>query len=241
MAENRTQTGSYNGPYTTAGQPMPTFGATAKPPGPTPSGMDGTRPLTGWAATQNFNPTSLNQLYEAPWAILPRIFSGMTPSSPGYQMMRDFGADPLALFTMTEGANRITSGGAGELANYLAQMFRNAGSAGGTAFNATELLRNIMNAQTKGPTVNGMPTPAQTSLGQMLGVGDPSQQARTLYNLVRDVAGVAMNPLAGQGFEAAMLQLLDTFQNRSLSQNAGDMQSPNAFVRQVAPWMAGQY
>ena len=82
---------SFNGQYTLSPQeqatkfPSGTYGGGQNPNSPMsgPNPQNGTNPMTGWAATQKFTPGMLDSIFENPWVILPRIFQGMTPSSPG--------------------------------------------------------------------------------------------------------------------------------------------------------------
>ena len=193
--------------------------------------------LTGWAATQNFNPTELEHIYQNPQAILPYIFGQMAPGSAGYNRLRNLQWDPLAIMMMSQGAGSMmadpsTGGGVGGFANFLNDLYSQIGTAGGQGVNAAALLRNIF-AQEGTSTGD-----AKTSLGQMLGAGDSTQQSRTLYNLVRDLTQAGMNPLAAQGMQAAMMNQLDRYNSSVLTQDSESVPSAVDWVRQNAPWLA---
>lgn len=203
---------------------------------PAPAGNGFAAP-TGWAAQQGYTPEMLESIYQNPWFLLQDVFKGINTSSPGYQALRDFGADPLSLFSMIEGAGRLTAndqgGAANTFANFLNNLYRQIGTPGGQALSSGELLGNIFGQGTFGKD-------AKSDLGQLLGNGDASTQIRTLFNLLRDVAGAAMNPLAASGYMGAMQQAGDEYGNAMLKAPAGSTQNPVEWMNQRYPWLTGQ-
>ncbi len=96
---------------------------------------DGTNPLNGFAS--RYTPAMLqNVIWDSPWAILPDVFNGINMAGPGYQALRDFGADPLTLYNIMNGAggNDLTSAGVGGFTNFMNALYGNLGSNGGRAF-----------------------------------------------------------------------------------------------------------
>jgi hypothetical protein len=213
-------------------------GMPATPPvDPTGATNAGMAPYTGFAS--RYQPGMLaNQIYENPWYILPDVFNGISTSSPGYQALRDFGGDPVSLFNIMAGSDQMLgtqgTGGEGDFANFMAQLYQSLGTAGGQGFNSKELLGNIFGQDKFGAD-------SQTTLGQILGVGGMSQQVRTLFNFLRDVANVSMNPLAAAGYTGAAAQAGDRYGNAML--NAPDAaQTPNivTWMNQNMPWLTVQ-
>lgn len=221
------------GPSPSGSEPVTTQTATATPDPVTP-GADGMANMTGWAAQQNFNPTELEHIYNNPQAILPYIFGQMQPGSPGYSRLRNLQWDPLAMLTLTKGSDQMlgdasTWGGPGGYANFLNELYSNIGTAGGQGLNAAELMRNIF--QQEGTSTGD----ATTALGNMLGAGDATQQARTLYNLIRDITTAGMNPLAAQAMQAATMNQLDRYNSSVLTQDSENVPSAVDYLRQNAP------
>ena len=180
-----------------------------------PSMNTGMDPLSGWAGTQGFNPAELaNIVYTSPFSILPNVFKGMTQSGPGYQTLRNIGGDPLALYNIMQGGNKVFSekSGVNDFTNWLRNMYASYGSRGGRAFNAQELLGNIFK-QTEG---------SQSSLANILRGAGEGGQANALYSLIRDVTGVGMNPLAGAGYNAAMQRAADQYNTARISSGSGE-------------------
>jgi hypothetical protein len=201
-----------------------------------PEAEPGLAELTGWAGEQNFNPTELEHIFQNPQAILPYIFAQMQAGSPGYNRLRNLEWDPLALLTMTKGATSLLGdqsewGGAGGYANFLNEVYNQIGTKGGQGINAAALIRNIF-AQPGTATGN-----SETALGNMLGAGDATQQSRTLYNLVRDVTQMGMNPLAGQAYQAAMMNALDRYNTNQLTRDSEDVTSAVDYINANMPWL----
>jgi hypothetical protein len=175
-------------------------------------GMD---PLSGWAGTQGFNPAELaNTVYTSPFSILSKVFPGMTEAGPGYQTLRNIGGDPLALYNIMQGGNRVFSekSGVNDFTNWLRNMYASYGSRGGRSFNAQELLGNIFK-QREGST---------SSLANILRGAGEGGQANALYSLIRDVTGVSMNPLAGAGYNAAMQRAADRYNTARITAGSGE-------------------
>jgi hypothetical protein len=158
--------------------------------------------MTGWAAGQNYNPTALNAIYESPWTILKDVFgSGMSDVGPGYNSLRDIGADPLTLYNIMVGGDKNFAGSTenpqGNYANWLANLYNQMGTTGGRGFSMGELSDQIFNPG------------ANSSLKQILTQGDASMQMRTLFNMLREASNVGMNPLAARGYQGALARAGD--------------------------------
>lgn len=204
----------------------PGVGTTSASTGTGTSTADGMDPYTGFAS--QYAPGALqNTIYDNPWYILKDVFSGMQSNSPGYQYLRDFGADPLSIYNIMSGSNQTLDGGAGDFTNFMAEMYKNLGTPGGQGFNAKELMGNIFGASD------------ESSLGNILNAGDMNTQIRTLFNLLRDVANVGMNPLAAGGYTSAVARAGDDYGNAMLKSSAGDTVGPTEWLAQNMPWLAG--
>lgn len=215
------------------------------PPAPGSSGMSaagtggtgaagtgaGLEPLGGFAS--RYNPSLANQAYENPWYILQDVFSGIDPSSPGYQALRDFGGDPLTLFNIMQGSQGKIDQGSGDFINWLANMYKGMGTPGGATFNGNQLIDTLF-GQTK------FGADSQNTLGQILGAGDMSTQVRTLFNMLRDVSNTTQNPLAARGYQAAVAQAGDRYGNAMMQAGAGDTMNPTAWIAQNFPQLAGR-
>lgn len=187
----------------------------------TNSGMS---PNTGFSA--QYAPGALNDtIYDNPWYILQDVFKGMSTSSPGYQYLRDFGADPLSIYNIMTGGSGTIDGGAGDFTNFMAELYRNLGTPGGQGFDTRELLSNIFNAG------------ENSSLGNILNAGDMNTQIRTLFNLLRDVASVGMNPLAASGYQSAVARAGDQYGNAMLKSSAENTMGPSEWIAQNMPWL----
>lgn len=205
---------TYNGPNDTGRGGTSTTATTG----------DGMQPYTGFAS--RYAPGALNDtIYDNPWYLIPDVYQGINMSSPGYQYLRDFGADPLSLYNIMAGSTGSIDGGAGDFANFMAQVYQNLGTPGGQGFNARALLGNIFNADD------------ESTLGQILRAGDQSTQLRTLFNLLRDVSNVGMNPLAARGYQAAVAREGDRYGNEMLQTDAGSTVSPAEWLARNAPWL----
>lgn len=184
----------------------------------------GMTPYTGFAS--RYAPGALNDtIYTDPWNIIPDVFEGIDWSSPGYQYLRDFGADPLSLYNIMAGSTGSLDPGAGDFVNFMADLYRNLGTVGGAGFDTRELLGNIFGSD------------ETSTLGQILSAGDQGTQVRTLFNLLRDVSNVGMNPLAARGYQAAVAREGDRYGNEMLRTNAGDTTSPLEWMSRNAPWL----
>jgi len=201
-----------------------TGGQTYNGPGG-PNNAGGTQPLTGFAS--QYNPGTLNSvIWDTPWAILPDVFQGINTAGPGYQSLRDFGADPLTLFNIIAGVNSDLAGsGVGGYANWLANLYTQLGTPGGRAFNSRELLNNIFNAG------DG------SALQNILNSGDVNTQVRTLYNLVREATNAGMNPLAARGYQSTIARQGDEYLNQAIKSPA-DQGAGNTGIAQ---WLRQNY
>ena len=237
-------TGQVIGANRQAAAPLP--GAVAPAPmaapntGYTPSAApasDGFASPTGWAGQQGYTPEMLESIYQNPWFMLQDIFKGIKTSSPGYQSLRDFGADPLSLYSIMEGSNKFTAdqegGAAGNFANFLQNLYTQLGTRGGKELSAREMMGNIFGQTEFGEN-------AKSDLGRLLSSGDASTQIRTLFNLLRDVAGSSMNPLAAAGYQSALAQAGDSYGNAMLKTDAASTQNPVEWMNQNRPWLTGR-
>lgn len=199
------------------------------------TGTGGTADITGFAS--RYTPIGLQQAFENPWFILRDVFPGISVSSPGYQALRDFGADPLVLYNiMRGGSGMIEDQGGAEFVNFMADLYRQLGTRGGQGFSARQLLQNIFNAA-NATTEEGL---AQNTLAAILNAGDQSTQVRTLFNLLRDVSNAAMNPLAASAFQATAAQAGDLYGNAMMRADADQTVNPAVWMQQYAPWLTGR-
>jgi hypothetical protein len=112
-------------------------------------------------------------------------------------------------------------------------MYRQQGTRGGQDFDARELISTIFGQKEFGAD-------SKNTLGQILGAGDMSTQVRTLFNMLRDVSGAGMNPLAGRGYQAAIAQAGDRYGNAMMKSDADSTMNPAEWIAQNAPWLAGR-
>lgn len=206
--------------------PAPT--GTTFGPGDTESGMS---PMTGFAS--RYTPAMADQAYENPWYLLADIFPGMSESSPLYQALRDFGADPLTLFNIIMGSNQKIDQGAGNFINFMDEFYRNMGSPGGQGIDTQGLINTLFGQEAFGAD-------SQNTLGQILGAGDMSTQVRTLFNMLRDVSNAGMNPLAARGYQAAIAQAGDRYGNAQMKADADSTMNPTQWISQNMPWLTGR-
>jgi hypothetical protein len=187
----------------------------------------GLQELTGNAKKWGYTPAMMNQVYENPWAILADLFPNMSTSSPLYQALRDLGADPLTLFTVLAGSQAMfpETGGGSNFVDWLSNLFTQYGTPGGMTVNGAQALQNIF-GQTK------FGADAENSLGMSLGAGDQSTQTRTLFNLVRDIANMTMDPISGSAYQSAMQQAGDKYMNSQLKAGADTTMNPSAWIAQ---------
>lgn len=190
--------------------------------------QSGTSPYTGFAGSQGYAPGALmDMIYSNPWYILPDVFQGIDMTSPGYQYLRDFGGDPLGLYNILAGSDRtLGDGDDNNFVNFMAELYRNLGTPGGSGFNAKDMISRIFNADKDNST-----------LGSILSMGNGSQQVRTLFNMLRDVSNVGMNPLAASGYQSAVARAGDRYGNQALKTEAGDLQGPREWIKQNMPWL----
>lgn len=191
----------------------------------------GMEPFTGFAS--RYTPAMASAAYENPWYILRDVFSGLGESSPLYQSLRDLGGDPLTLFNIIMGSQQQIDQGAGDFINWLANMYQGLGTPGGAAFNAGDLISTLF-GQTK------FGAESENTLGQILGAGDMSTQVRTLFNMLRDVSNVGMNPLAARGYQAAIAQAGDRYGNEQMKAGEDASMNPTEWIAQNMPWLAGR-
>jgi hypothetical protein len=194
---------------------------------PNPNNASGTDPYTGFSA--QFQPGSLrNVIYDNPWSVLPYVFEGMGQNTPGYQNLRDIGADPLTLYNIMQGAySGMTQFNEGDYANWLAQVYGNLGQVGGRSFNSRELLGSIANAR------------EGSALRAALEAGDTSTQVRTLYNLASEAMNAGMNPLAARAQQARMAQAGDRYMSQSIGENANEGANSMTFDKWLLQNMPG--
>ncbi len=174
----------------------------------------GTNPLTGFAS--RYDPSQLEQIWQSPWAILPDVFPGMNLQGPGYQGLRDIGADPLTLYNIMAGRSDSLGGGTatGNYTNWLADLMKSYGTKGGRSFAGNELLHALFNPK------GGEGAGTQSALYNILTAGDAGTQMRTLFNMARDASNVGLNPLAARGYQSALARAGDQAQNAMLNSNA---------------------
>lgn len=197
---------------------------------------NGTNALTGFAA--RYNPALLDQnIWSNPFSILPDVFSGINTAGPGYQALRDFGADPLTLYNIMRGGNSGdlygTDSSANDYTNFLANLYQSMGTVGGRGFSGQELLHNLFNPN--GPSAGQT---AGSPLYNLLSTGDLATQMRTLFNLASAVTNVGMNPLAAKGYQGALQRAGDQAMNMAMKQdaNSGAANTPiYQLIRQLAP------
>lgn len=203
-----------------------TVGAPTTPGAPNPSNATGTDPYSGFAS--RYQPGTLrNTIYDNPWMVLPDVFSGMTPGTPGYQNLRDIGADPLTLYNIMQGSfSPMTNYNEGDYANWLNTMYKGLGTVGGRSFNSRELMNSVLNSRDN------------SAIRNALKAGDTSTQVRTLYNLLSESANAGMNPLAARAMQSRIAQEGDTYMNQSAKANAGEGANAQTFdqwLKQNAP------
>lgn len=240
-ANRSTSPASVQGQSITGGNPavvapaeMPTGGSTGTSGSGSGSSTDigsGLDPFTGFAS--RYTPAMADAAYENPWYILQDVFPGMSESSPLYQALRDMGGDPLTLFNIIAGSQQKIDQGAGDFINWLANMYEQRGTPGGATFNAQDLISTLF-----GQTEFG--ADSQNTLGQILGAGDMSTQVRTLFNMLRDVSNVGMNPLAARGYQAAIAQAGDRYGNRQMKADESSTMGPTEWIAQNMPWLSGR-
>ena len=221
-----------------AGAPAAAYNATpATPATPPPGPSDpmatggGLAPLTGFAS--RYSPALASQAYENPWYILPDVFPGMSTSSPGYQALRDFGGDPLTLFNIIAGSQNKIDQGASPFINWLETIYKGMGTPGGQSFDAGALIKMLF-GQTK------FGADSENTLGQILGAGDMGTQVRTLFNMLRDVSNVGMNPLAARGYQSAIAQAGDRYGNAQMQSGVEETQNPSQWIAENLPWLSGR-
>ncbi len=190
----------------------------------------GMMPATGWAAQQGYTPQGLKETYENPWNILMDVFKGIDTSSPGYQGLRDLGADPLTLFNITQGSGKKIDQGGSDFVNWLANMYKQQGTRGGQSFDALGMIKTLF----------GNADNEKNTLGQIMTAGGGSDQTRTLFNMLRDVSNVGMNPLAARGYQAAVSRAGDEYGNAMMKTDAGKSVGPAEWIAQNMPWLSGK-
>ncbi len=213
-----------------SGTPAATSTGTTPAATATPNPSAGTSPTAGFAS--RYTPALLNQAYENPWYILQDVFKGISTAGPGYQALRDLGGDPLTLYNIAQGSQNKLGAGADDFVNWLAETYKQQGTAGGRGFNAKELLGTLFSQQEFGAD-------SKNTLGQVLGAGDMSTQIRTLFNMARDASNVGMNPLAARGYQSALAQAGDKYGVEQMQTGAGATMNPSAWIAKNAPWLTG--
>jgi hypothetical protein len=194
--------------------------------------------FTGWAAGQGFTPAAMSSIYENPWFLLSSVLPGLSgrESTPLYQSLRDFGADPLALYNIMMGSQGMLDQQPGvaagnDFANFLANLYKEMGTPGGKGISAGSLIQSIFG---EGGASD------KTSLGQILGTGDMGTQVRTLFNLLRDASNAGMNPLAARGYQGALARAGDRYGSSQLRAGENTSQSFQEWANENAPWLTGR-
>lgn len=203
------------------------FPGVATDPANTANGMN---PLGGWAGTQGFNPSELaNTIYTQPFQVLPQVFKGLNTAGSGYQSLRDIGADPLTLYNIMKGSRKPfdETTGVGDYTNWLHDMYQTYGTRGGRAFSAKELLSTIFGQHQGGAS----------ALANILQGAGPGGEGNALYNLIRDVSAVGMNPLAAAGYNASVQRASDAFNNARITTDA----NKGANNMMVTDWIRQQF
>lgn len=188
----------------------------------------GMQPLSGFA--KQYNPSQLAQMvWQNPWSILPDVYKGIKSGGPGYQALRDYGPQLLTLYNVMVGGNNPLTGGTavGDYTNWLNNMFKTLGTPGGRAFSSGELLQNIFKQKTGGTS----------ALANILQSAGPSEQVNALFQILQDVAGVSMNPIAGRGYIDAARRAGDAYQNAMLRAPA----NKGANQQILTEWIAQHY
>lgn len=197
--------------------------------------QNGTNPLSGFAS--RYNPNQLENIWQSPWTILKDIFPNMNMAGPGYQGLRDIGADPLTLYNLMAGQNNdLSAGGTGGYANWLADLYKSLGTKGGRGFSGKELLQSLFNPV--GAEAGSGSTAPNSALYNILTAGDGATQMRTLFNMARDATNVGLNPLAARGYQSALARAGDQAMNQQMNASSGaDVNSMPIFqlLRQIAP------
>jgi hypothetical protein len=189
----------------------------------------GTNPITGWAS--QFDPVMLNNIiWDNPWAVLPKTFEGLNSASPGYQAMRDFGADPLTLYNIMNGSgnNDLASAGVGGFANFMHALYQSMASQGGRQFSTRELLNNIAGAG------------QNSALGKIMTQGDAGTQVRTLYRLIQESTNAGMNPLAARGYQAAAARQGDQYLAAAMTPGSDGTAATGPASQPFYQWMHSQ-
>jgi hypothetical protein len=197
----------------------------------TPDPMAGMAPLTGFAS--RYNPALADQAYENPWYTLPDVIPGISTSDPMFQALRDLGGDPLTLYNIMQGGNQKIDQGAGGFINWLQNMYKQQSTKGGADFDAQALISQIFGQDKFGAD-------SENTLGQILGAGDMSTQVRTLFNMLRDVSGVGMNPLAGRGYQSAIAQAGDRYGNAMMNSEGAETMNPAEWISKNLPHLAAR-
>lgn len=195
---------------------------------PNKNNATGTDPYSGFAS--QYAPNSLrNTIYDSPWMVLPQVFDGLQSDMPGYQNLRDIGADPLTLFNITQGSfSPMTAYNEGDYANWLNTMYKGLGTVGGRSFNSRELMNSVLNSRDN------------SAIRNALKAGDTSTQVRTLYNLLSESANAGMNPLAARAMQSRLAQEGDNYLTASATTGAGEgaqAQTFDQWLKQNAPGM----
>lgn len=233
------------------------FGATMQPTGTATTGgtLTGPSPLATADGTGNFAPgdtaagmapwsgfasrytpaMAQDIIYESPWSMILDVLPGLSggESNPLFQALRDFGADPLTLFNIMMGSQQKIDQGGGDFINFMEEFYRNMATPGGSAINAPALIQTLFGQEDLGAD-------SQNTLGQILGAGDRSTQVRTLFNMLRDVSEAGMNPLAARGYQSAIAQAGDRYNRAMLSADEDSAMSPDKWIREQLPWLAGR-
>lgn len=185
----------------------------------------GMKDVTGRAKEWGYTPAMMDQVYQNPFAILKDLFPGMTESSPMYQALRNLGADPLTLFTVLAGSQSMfpETGGGSNFVDWLSNMYSNYSTPGGKTVDGAQALRNIFGQDKLGAK-------ATNSLGMSLGAGDQSTQTRTMFNLVKDIASMTMDPISSSGYQSAMQQAGDGYMNAMLKSSPDTAMSPTSWI-----------
>lgn len=235
------------GPQPPAGTTTPTTtgtGGTGGEVGATKPAVDpvtgeeiGMGSLTGWAGQykdangKGFTPEQLRDtVFQNPWYMI-QPSTGAEEGSAGYASLRDIGGDPVSLFNIMHGANNMGSDDPMPIVNFLADLYKNLGTAGGKMIDGKQLLQAIMNADTSPEGQNS------SQLGLLLGsAGNSSDQSRITYQLYRDAINASgMDPLGQRARQAGMVNALDRYGREMLTTDSANIQAPNQWLGQRYP------
>lgn len=198
--------------------------------GSTGAGATGTTSAKGFAS--QYAPGALGSIYDNPQSILPDVYKGLDWASPLAQTLSGMKADPLALYNLLVGSqtsfkDQSDAQGDEAFVNWLAEMYKGLGTAGGKGFNISNLLGGLFSQDTS--------KDEPTALNSILRSGDTNQQANFLYSLVRDATNVGMNPMAAAGYQSATARSMDQWRNDTLKGDTGQNLTALEWIKKNNP------